>query len=135
MQRSTTLDIVTKSELNLLIQLAKVDKHFAEVEREMIMRVSKEKNFPEDQVEWLMQNPESIGTFGFLSPNQKFQYLMDCIELVLVDNKVMESELIFCRNVAIKMDFKKGVIDYLIQNHSSQPKEELRNVVFNEFVT
>ena len=34
----------------------------------------------------------------------------------MVDNKIMESELIFCRSIAIKMGFKKSVIDFLVAN-------------------
>ena len=37
------MDIVTKKQLNILIQLAEADKHFAKVEREMIFKIAKDR--------------------------------------------------------------------------------------------
>jgi uncharacterized tellurite resistance protein B-like protein len=128
------LDIVTKSQLNMLIQLAHADKHFAPEEKEMIYRVCREHQFSEEKVERMMQNPESVDSLGALSANRKFQYLMDCIELVLVDGKIMESELIFCRSIAIKMGFKKGVIDFLIANLKTISPQELQKLTFTDFI-
>jgi len=128
------LDIVTKNHLNVLIQLAQADKHFDAAEREMIFRIGREKNFPEEDVLNLMQNPEPIGTLGALSNNQKLNYLLDCIELVFVDKKVFENELNFCRSIAIKMGLNKNVIDFLIENRKNYGKEELKERVFNEFM-
>ncbi len=127
------LDIITKNQLNMLIQLANADKHFAPEEKAMIYRICREHQFSEEKVEGMMQNPESVDALGALSTNRKFQYLMDCIELVLVDGKIMESELIFCRSIAIKMGFKKGVIDFLVVSRKEEP-EQLQRMVFSEFV-
>ena len=82
------MDIVTKKQLNILIQLAEADKHFAKVEREMVFRIAKERNFPEDAVNEIIRNPEPIGTLGALSNDQKFEYLIECILLMFVDQKV-----------------------------------------------
>jgi hypothetical protein len=134
MQPRATLDIVAKNQLNILIQLAQIDKHFVNAERDMIYRICREKNFPEDKVQSMMQNPEPIGSLGALSANQKFQYLMDCIELMLIDEKVMESELIFCRGIAIKMGFKKGVVDFLVENFRMLSHQELNQVAFRDYI-
>jgi hypothetical protein len=106
------MDIVTKKKLNILIQLAEADKHFAKQERDMILRIAKDRQFPEDIVTSLIRNPEPIDTLGALSTEQKFDYLISCVELIFVDEKVFESELIFARGIAIKLGFKKNVIDY-----------------------
>ena len=52
------MDIVTKKQLNILIQLAEADKHFAKVEREMVFRIAKQRNFAEGIVNDLIRNPE-----------------------------------------------------------------------------
>lgn len=131
-QSRSTLDIVAKNQLNILIQLAQSDKHFANEEREMIYRVCKERNFPEDKMLDLIRNTEAIITLGALSANQKFKCLLDCIDLMLVDNKIMESELIFCRGMAIKMGLKKDVVEFLLANRALEASI-LESKVFNEF--
>ena len=128
------MDMVTKKQLNILIQLAEADKHFAKVEREMVFKIAKERNFPEDMVNEIIRNPEPIGTLGALSNEQKFGYLIDCIQLMFVDQKVFESEIIFCKSIAIKLGFMKNVVDFLSKNFSTSSREDLKKTVFTEFM-
>jgi hypothetical protein len=124
------MDIVTKKKLNILIQLAEADKHFAKSEREMIFRIASDRKFPEDIVNSLIRNPEPIETLGALSIDQKFDYLIACVDLIFVDQKVFESEVIFARGIAIKLGFKKNVIDYLLENNGKKPLNELKSTIF-----
>ena len=128
------MDIVTKKQLNILIQLAEADKHFAKIEREMIFKIARDRHFPEETVNELIRNPEPIDTLGALSIEQKFEYLMSAIELVFVDQNVFESEIIFCKNIAIKLGFKKGIIDYFIENYELKTRQEFREIAVNDFI-
>ena len=127
------MDIVTKKKLNILIQLAEADKHFAKAEREMILKIALDRKFPEDEVNQLIRNPEPIDTLGALSNDQKFDYLMDCIELIFADQKVFESEVIFTKSIATKLGFKKNVVDYLVENLGKKPATELKSIAFTEY--
>jgi len=128
------MDIVTKKQLNILIQLAEADKHFAKVEREMVFRIAKERNFSEEAVNEIIRNPEPIGTLGALSSDQKFEYLIECILLMFIDQKVFESEIIFCKSIAIKLGFMKNVVDFLSKNFSNLSREELKKTVLSEYM-
>jgi len=128
------MDIVTKKQLNILIQLAEADKHFAKAERDMIFKIAQERNFPEEEVNHLIRNPESIESLGALSTDQKFNYLLACIQLIFIDHKIFESELIFCKSIAIKLGFKKGVVEYLVENFDKQSPEDLKSKVLVDFV-
>jgi len=128
------MDIVTKKQLNILIQLAEADKHFAKIERELIFKIARERKFPEQDVFDLIRNPEPIDSLGALSQDQKFEYLMSSIELIFVDQNIFESEIIFSKNIAIKLGFKKGVIDYFVENYGNKTREEFRSIVLKEFV-
>ncbi len=128
------MDIVTKKQLNILIQLAEADKHFAKTEREMIFRIAKERNFSEDDVNNLIRNPEPIDTLGALSNDQKFEYLVACMNLIHADHKLFESELIFCKSIAIKLGFKKNVVDYFVDNFEKKPIEDIKSAVFKDYL-
>ncbi len=128
------MDIVTKKQLNILIQLAEADKHFAQIERDMIFKIAKERNFPEEVVNQLIKKPEPIDSLGALSQDQKFDYLLECIRLVFVDHKVFESELIFVKSIAIKLGFKKNVVEFLSENHIKKSVSELKSMIFTEYV-
>jgi hypothetical protein len=128
------MDIVTKKQLNILIQLAEADKHFAKIERDLIFKIARERNFPDEEVNELIRNPQPIDSLGALSLDQKFDYLMSAIELIFVDQNVFESEIIFCKNIAIKLGFKKGIIDYFIENYELKTRQEFREIAVNDFI-
>lgn len=123
---TTSVDIVTKKKLNILIQLAMADKDFASAERALIYRIAREKNYPEEAVDDLIEHPESIGTLGALSEKQKLDYLLSSVELVLADHKVHEREVIFMQSIAIKLGFLKNVVAYLLANFGKMSVEDLR---------
>ena len=126
------MDIVTKSQLNILIQLAQVDKHFSKEEREMILGIARSNSFPEETVHSLIQNPQPISSLGALSTSKKFEYLISCIHLIFADKKVFDSEIRFCQNIAIKLGFNKNVVGFLVQNHE-KGIESLKSRVFAEY--
>jgi len=128
------MDIVTKKQLNILIQLAEADKHFAKIERDLIFKIARERNFSDEEVNELIRNPQPIDSLGALSLDQKFDYLMSAIELVFVDQNVFESEIIFCKNIAIKLGFKKGIIDYFIENYELKTRQEFKEIAISNFI-
>ena len=128
------MDIVTRKQLNILIQLAEADKHFAKIEREMIFKIARDRKFSEEVVNSLIRNPEPIDSLGALSPDQKFDYLMSTVELVFVDQNVFESEILFSKNIAIKLGFKKGVIDYFIENFGKKTRSEFKEIALKDYV-
>jgi hypothetical protein len=128
------MDIVTQKQLNILIRLAEADKHFAQAERDMILQIAKERNFSEVDVQRLIKNPEPIDSLGALSNDQKFEYLIGCIQLIFIDHKVFESELIFVKSIAIKLGFRKSVVEYLIDNFDKKPHDELKSTVLHDYL-
>lgn len=128
------MDIVTKKQLNILIQLAEADKHFAKIERDMIFKIARDRKFPEEEVNELIRNPQPIDSLGALSLDQKFDYLMSSIELVFVDENVFESEIIFCKNIAIKLGFKKGIIDYFMEHYGTKTTLEFKEAAMAEYI-
>lgn len=128
------MDIVTKKLLNILIQLAEADKHFAKAEREMVMRIAREKKFPEEEVVKLLKRPEPIESLGALSQEQKFEYLYSSVEMIYADHNIFESEILFAKNIAIKLGFKKDIIDYFVENYNKKSREEFRAIALKLYV-
>jgi uncharacterized tellurite resistance protein B-like protein len=128
------MDVVTRKHLNILIQLAEADKHFAKAERDMIFKIAKDRNFPETEVQELIRKPEPIDSLGALSVEQKFEYLYSSIELILVDQNIFESEIIFCKSLAIKLGFKKAIIEYFLENVNKKSKTHLKEIAISEYL-
>lgn len=127
------MDLITKKQLNVLIQLAHADKHFAAEERDMIYRISREREFPEDIVTALIRQPEPIGSLAVMTDTQKIDHLLDCVALIFVDQRVFESEVIFARGIAMRLGYKKEAVDFLIENNKKYPKDELISQVLSNY--
>ena len=127
------MDIVTRKQINILIRLAESDKEFAKVEKDLILNLAKEKKFPAQEVLELIQHPEPIGSLGALSQNQKYEYLLSCINLILADRKVLETEKNFAKNIALKLGFKHNVVEFLIKNIENTEKAALKNIVLTTY--
>lgn len=126
------MDIVTRKKLNILIQLAQADKDFSASERALIFKIARDRNYPVAEVEALIERPEPIGTLGALSETQKVDYLLSAIELVLADERVMESEILFSQQIAIKLGFFKNVVDHLLANFGKKPIQDLQLSTFRQ---
>lgn len=113
------MDIILRQKISLLINLAKADGYFAEEERELITELARSKGLSDYEINELINKPDSIHSLGALSKQRKREYLIDSIKLMLADGKIMESEKNFCRNIAVKMLYHKDVVDFLLDNWSS----------------
>ena len=65
---------------------------------------------------------------------RSFEYLMSSVEMVFADHNVFESEIIFCRNIAIKLGFKKSIIDYFIENYGKKTPQEFKETAIREYI-
>ncbi len=129
---SLPVDIVTRKKLNILIQLAMADRDFATVERELIYRIARERNYPIEAVNDLIKNPEPIGTLGALSEEQKADYLLSAIEMVLADHRVVDSEIVMSQHIAIKLGYGKNVVNHLIAHYEKHSTQDLRLSEFRQ---
>jgi len=127
------MEINTRQLINMLIQLAEADKHFAKVERELILRVSKSHQVPEETVLSLIRNPEPIDDLHLLTPDQKFEYLYLAIDLIFADHNIFDSEVVFCKNIAVKLGFKKQAIDYFVEHFGKKSYDEFKIVILRNY--
>lgn len=127
---SSTQEISRK--LSILIRLATADKHFADQEKAMIIRAGLRNGLSEESINRLMRYPISIEKPEMLSLEKKSDYLLDCMDLMFADDKVMESELIFIRGIALKLGFSKGIVDLLAAKHKITGDRKTNNPLFGQ---
>jgi hypothetical protein len=118
--------------LSILIRLATADKHFADQEKAMIIRAGLRNGLSEESINRLLRYPISIEKPEMLSLEKKSDYLLDCMDLMFADDKVMESELIFIRGIALKLGFSKGIVDLLATKHKITGDRKTNNPLFGQ---
>ncbi len=118
-----------------MIQLAITDHELAEKEEKLIFSLGKLHGIPEDEVRNLIKNPVPIGPVEALSDDEKFQYLYLVIQMMKIDGQIFKSEIEYCKNLAEKLGFKKGVVAELSGRIYSDPaitadRDELKKSAF-----
>ena len=112
------MDVILRQKISLLINLARVDGDFASEEEELIKEIALAKGLAKNEIQELINSPDSIESLGALSRSRKKEYLIDSIRLMLADGKIEESERNFCKSLASKLRFNNNVVDHLIDKWS-----------------
>lgn len=118
--------------LNILLQLATVDGTLATKERRLIEHIAKVNKADDDLVSNLLQQPQPIAHFEYLSEDERFEHLYMVIQMMKVDGQVFKSEIVFCEDIAEKLGYRKKVVAELSKNIYSDPsitadRQMLRN--------
>jgi len=124
-----------KRELSLMIQLAITDNKLAEKEERIILNLGKLHGFSENEIRDLIKNPVPLEPIEALSDEEKFQYLYLVIQMMKVDGQIFKSEIEYCKSLAEKLGFKKGVVAELSSRIYSDPsitadREDLKKSAF-----
>jgi len=117
------MDIILRQKLSLLINLARVDGHFAPEEKELIKELASAKGLEKEEIQELLNSPDTIESLGALSRTRKKEYLIDSIRLMLADGKIEESERNFCKSLATKLMFDHKVVDHIVNKWSGNMSE------------
>jgi len=104
-----------------MIQLAISDNKLVEREERLIYNLGKLHGISETEIKELIKNPEPIDPVEALSNDEKFQYLYMVIQMMKIDRHIFKSEIEFCKNLAEKLGFKKGVVAELSSKIYSDP--------------
>jgi uncharacterized tellurite resistance protein B-like protein len=110
-----------KKQLSLMIQLAISDNQLVEREERLIYNIGKLHGISEAEIKELIKKPEPIEPVEALSNDEKFQYLYMVIQMMKIDRQIFKSEIEFCKNLAEKLGFKKGVVAELSSKIYSDP--------------
>lgn len=110
-----------KSQLSILIQLAKIDGEFASEERNLILMIGKANGLSQEEIMRLVENPEPMPSLSTMTEDDRFEYLYNIVQLMKIDSQVYLSEIKYCEELAEKLGFKKSVISTLSSKVFSDP--------------
>lgn len=121
-----------KRKISVLIHLAGVDGHFDIKEKAFIYNVCLRNGIVLDEIGDLIESPEPIGSLHDLSYESKKDYLQSCLQLMLVDGKVLPKEIAFCIEMGERLGFQKKAVEDLVNQIDSKKnytEEEINQLV------
>lgn len=110
-----------EDQVSLLVHLSKADNFVAPSESEMIHLIGKRGGLTVEQIENIIDNPKKLPDLRHLPSDEKFNYLYNTIQLMKIDRKVYQSEIVFCEKIAMQLGFKPSVVADLSQYIYSDP--------------
>lgn len=104
-----------KAELNVLINLAAIDRIIDVKEVKLIHMIGKANGFTRDEVDDMIKSPQTIINMMEMTPDEKFEHLYYLITLMKSDGKIFQNEIDFCEKIADRLGYKKGVVATMSQ--------------------
>ena len=105
-----------KAELNVLINLAAIDRIIDAKEVSLILMIGLANGFSRDEVEEMIKHPHTIINMAEMTADEKFEHLYYLITLMKSDGKIFQNEIDFCEKVADRLGYRKGVIAAMSQH-------------------
>jgi len=109
------------SQLHVLAQLAQIDGSISEEEIRLIHSLGYLHNISREEVNSIIKEPQPHHDLSNLSPDERYEYLYNIVQLMKIDGKVYKSEIAFCQEMAEKLGYKKSVIAELSSYIYSDP--------------
>lgn len=112
---------VTRTYLNILVQLARIDGVVVQEEIDLINKIGKAKGMSDEEITQSFDDPSQVGSLSHLSDDEKYEYIYSVVQLMKIDGRLYEDEIKFCAKMASKLGYHEDVLFELILKIYSDP--------------
>lgn len=111
------METIIKRQLNLLAHLAKIDGKFEKSEHDLLKKIANQNGLTSDNVDF--NEPVKFSDFSHLE--NKLEVLYWALQMMHADGIVHHKEVLFCKNLAVKLNLKESLVEY----HTNRPMPSL----------
>lgn len=112
---------MSKTHLNVLIQLAKIDGEVVKEELDLINEVGRANGYDEEEVSKMFKTERPIDDFSQLNDDERFDLIYSVVQLMKIDGKLYNEEIEYCAKMAAKLGYDKGVLFELMLKIYADP--------------
>lgn len=112
---------MSRTHLNLLVQLAKIDGVVVQDEIDLIKQIGKANGMSSDDISACFEDPTLIEDLDGLNDDEKYEYIYSVVQLMKIDGRLYKEELNFCAKMASKIGYDEGVLLELLLKIYSDP--------------
>lgn len=102
------MDETTQRKLNILVHLARIDGDFNKSEKALLTEYVTDRGFNKEDFHLLSDTEED--DLAFIDDKAEMLFLL--LKVMHADGVIEEGEIVFCRRLAEKLNFKPEVIDH-----------------------
>ena len=125
---------MARTQLNLLVQLAKVDGVVVQDEIDLIKSVGETLGMSQDEVSACFEDPNLVEDLDNLTDDEKYEFIYNAVRLMIIDGRLYKEEIQFCARIASKIGYEEEVLIELMLKIYSDPdisaeKESLKTTI------
>lgn len=125
---------MSRTHLNLLVQLARIDGVVVQDEIDLIKQIGKANGLSSDEISASFEDPTLIEGLDVLNDDEKYEYIYSIVQLMKIDGRLYKEELRFCAKMASKLGYDEDVLLELMLKIYSDPeisaeKEALKSTI------
>ncbi|HCW07945.1 MAG TPA: hypothetical protein DGG95_11345 [Cytophagales bacterium] len=102
-----------KDELNVLVNLAAIDRFIDVKEVKLIHMIGKSNGISAEEIDEMIKNPKTVLNLSLITEDEKFEHLYYLILMMKSDGRVLKNEIDFCETIAQRLGYAKGVVGAL----------------------
>ena len=113
------------SHLKMLVALAMIDGKIEDNELAALVAVCAREGIDEQELQKLLNDPESVKFVVPKDEDKKMLYLKDMICMMMCDGEIDENEFVLCKMVAESLGYPHEVVDALVLRVINEIKSEM----------
>tara|TARA_R110000737_G_scaffold353295_3_gene403882 strand:- start:756 stop:1178 length:423 start_codon:yes stop_codon:yes gene_type:complete len=118
---TVTSQYMSRSQLQILVQLAKIDGVVSQDEIDLIRQVGKANGLTEEDIATAFDETHEVGNLADLTDDEKYEYMYRVVQLMKIDGRLYKEEITYCAKMASKMGYNEDVLYHLITKIYSDP--------------
>lgn len=98
--------VQNRSHFRNMVMIAKSDGEISEKESELLYRIGMEISLTKDQIEGIIKNPYNFNTVTPVSRTERFEQIVNLIQMVQADGRIDEHEMDILGRIAVGLGYK-----------------------------
>ena len=111
----------TRSHLNMLVQLARVDGVVVQEEIDLIKKIGKANGMSSEEISECFEDPSFIEISDSISDDLRYDYMYNIVQLMKIDGRLYKEEIKYCAKIASKLGYKEDVLREMMLKIYSDP--------------
>lgn len=130
---------MSRTHLNILVQLAKVDGVVVKEEIDLITHIGKANGMTDEEINECFTDEIPIGDLSNLSDDTKYEYIYSIVQLMKIDGRLYKEEIEFCARISAKLGYNEDVLLQLMikiysDPHISADKYHIKSTIQNYLI-
>ena len=113
---------MSRTHLNILVQLARVDGVVVQDEIDLIKQIGQANGMTSEEISQCFEDPELVENLDKITDDEKYEFIYNIVQLMKIDGRLYKEEIAFCAKMASKLGYDEEVLLELMLKIYSDPE-------------